>query len=546
MRKSPIWSQQQDLLGEFYKSREMEVRLYERSLPDLLSAEKRQIELAQRKLAQAIVSKPTKPQRRRRHREQNKGKGSSTKPAPNLFSSQIEKAKSLQQNRASPDRTDQGTTQFNASVTMSDDDTLADSTNTLLASKPVPPKHKPDDEMFCDICFEDVAYKDGMELQCGHWFCNDCWTDNMDVQLKEGATSAYAKCLASGCNIVIDKVHARRMLSNAKFERYEKFFLNTFVDTNPNAIWCQSPQACDSIIFFRGLYLPEQLAVTCQCGWKFCFHCRAAAHRPATCGELELWNAKLEKDGESTLWVLENTKKCPGCKVPIEKNEGCMHMTCTSCKHEFCWLCKGPWRIHGDSTGGYYSCNRYDPKEHDEKTVTEDDRKWVHNLTRFQHHDQAGTTATEKKDEIQAKVVKFEREFAGWSGKFLMDALSLVVECRYLLKYTYISAYNLPDEYHDKEFFQFLQGHLESSTERLYESLINLDVKTMQVENFKAKLNATRLYFEHMSKAIESGLTIGYKAARKPSKKSSTSSASSDAASSSVSSFFSWWGTTRS
>ena len=33
-------------------------------------------------------------------------------------------------------------------------------------------------------------------------------------------------------------------------------------------------------------------------------------------------------------------------------------MTCSQCKHEFCWLCTGPWAEHGERTGGFYNCNR--------------------------------------------------------------------------------------------------------------------------------------------------------------------------------------------
>lgn len=33
-------------------------------------------------------------------------------------------------------------------------------------------------------------------------------------------------------------------------------------------------------------------------------------------------------------------KRCPNCRVNIEKNDGCDHMTCTHCGYEFCWFCK--------------------------------------------------------------------------------------------------------------------------------------------------------------------------------------------------------------
>lgn len=28
------------------------------------------------------------------------------------------------------------------------------------------------------------------------------------------------------------------------------------------------------------------------------------------------------------------------------------------CKYEFCWLCQGDWKEHGERTGGFYNCNR--------------------------------------------------------------------------------------------------------------------------------------------------------------------------------------------
>ena len=49
----------------------------------------------------------------------------------------------------------------------------------------------------------------------------------------------------------------------------------------------------------------------------------------------------------NTRWLNRHTKKCPKCKSPIEKNNGCDHMTCKrqagGCGHEFCWRCLAPW-----------------------------------------------------------------------------------------------------------------------------------------------------------------------------------------------------------
>jgi ariadne-1 len=49
---------------------------------------------------------------------------------------------------------------------------------------------------------------------------------------------------------------------------------------------------------------------------------------------------------EDYLWVAENCKKCPKCGWSIEKNEGCNHMTCRLCHHEYCWLCSQNYNSH--------------------------------------------------------------------------------------------------------------------------------------------------------------------------------------------------------
>ena len=59
------------------------------------------------------------------------------------------------------------------------------------------------------------------------------------------------------------------------------------------------------------------------------------------------------------IWVRQNTKECPKCRVHIEKNQGCNHMTCRYCSHEFCWLCMRPYKTHQMATGRSI-CNQMD------------------------------------------------------------------------------------------------------------------------------------------------------------------------------------------
>lgn len=73
-----------------------------------------------------------------------------------------------------------------------------------------------------------------------------------------------------------------------------------------------------------------------DCLALFCFICGSNWHEPLTCDQVKQFKSF---DHESLTWISRNTKKCPKCKWPIEKNSGCDHMTCRKCNHEFCWNC---------------------------------------------------------------------------------------------------------------------------------------------------------------------------------------------------------------
>jgi len=163
--------------------------------------------------------------------------------------------------------------------------------------------------------------------------------------------------------------------------------------------------------------------VVCLCGFKFCFLCHdydIGDHVPATCQMVEWWLKKASDESENVQWIIANTKKCPNCRKPIEKNGGCMHMTCQKhaggCGFEFCWLCRGDWKEHGSNTGGYYSCNKYDSSNAKDEDVESEKAKteletYMFYYHRYQSHsnamkiaDQQRKGAQQKEDDIYKKI----------------------------------------------------------------------------------------------------------------------------------------------
>jgi len=51
------------------------------------------------------------------------------------------------------------------------------------------------------------------------------------------------------------------------------------------------------------------------------------------CDTVHTWILKNSAESENLNWILAHTKQCPKCKRPIEKNQGCMHMTCSQCRY---------------------------------------------------------------------------------------------------------------------------------------------------------------------------------------------------------------------
>lgn len=218
--------------------------------------------------------------------------------------------------------------------------------------------------------------------------------------------SFFLKYLPEGVQDVTDE---KGKVSKFNFkEKYLQWHCKQFTDHNRKIKWCPAKN-CNYIIEKNDF--AEKDIVQCKCGHSFCFKCMEEEHQPTSCKQVEQWNEKEKSDSENLTWIKANCKPCPKCHSNIEKNQGCMHITCRECKHDFCWLCLGVWKEHGERTGGYYSCNIYTELKKTDKdlqkreAVIEESKnemtRYIFHYERFNNHFKSGQLV--KKQMIKIK-----------------------------------------------------------------------------------------------------------------------------------------------
>lgn len=196
----------------------------------------------------------------------------------------------------------------------------------------------------------------------------------------------------------------------------------------------------------------------CECAKIICLRCKLSGHEPLDCGMMEDWKENLDKvmDHLNLEWKKKNTKKCPHCKVDIQKNEGCMHMTCRHCHHEFCWMCLGDWSKHGSQTGGFYQCNLYKKgidDADDEEKMKEELIKRLQFFTDRYFEQKRSVDLTETKlkeiekmlyEDEECDVSRFSKEHND-EMEFYLEAYSYLYLCRNFVLHTYPLSYRIID-----------------------------------------------------------------------------------------------------
>jgi hypothetical protein len=220
----------------------------------------------------------------------------------------------------------------------------------------------------CSVCYDDKdLYEfDGLDFpDCQHGnrsVCNFCVFHHVQQTFQITFTDDIY-CPEINCGVKFDYNTVRIILSlngdDKLVERYDRYILHRQLEQMDEFIWC-SNLSCN----VGQLNVDGELnnIVTCfNCHQKTCFTHKVKWHEGITCEEYDM---NIDPDYESSRrWIVENSKKCPNCPYQIEKNDGCDHMKCVKCRHEFCWSCLADFQpIRQDGNHRHKStCKHYAP-----------------------------------------------------------------------------------------------------------------------------------------------------------------------------------------
>ena len=397
----------------------------------------------------------------------------------------------------------------------------------------------------CPVCFTDIEKDDSFSLKCYHLICKECYIEYINNKLiEEPLNILNTPCPLVGCNLYLTRTIFKKCITEKKMQRiFAKSVIRNFTVTNKEIKSCPNPR-CNLSIRVQNNIAKE---LKCQCGTVFCFSCLEESHKPCDCEMARQW-LEFTKDkgsGEDFIWIKENTKNCPKCQTPIQKNQGCNHMTCLKkaggCGYEFCWVCMGSWNSHViSSLNSYYVCekireknvqkedkkkNLYIPgrlkKLFEGKKITELERYIKYYKGWYNHYRNLEIT-----DKIKERVIKFKKDLNEKKNilendlHFLEDSLNTIIDCNRLLKYIFIFGYFLDDKANITLFennLEILQNQTDSLLELIELERLPSIIETSDEKLFKemflkykdhalAMINSTKTFRTNLINEIKNNL----------------------------------------
>ena len=293
-----------------------------------------------------------------------------------------------------------------AQIRAADDAAMAERLHAEMAETAGRPQQSDPTSFECEICGEAKGVREMMFLGCDHLYCFGCMKGHAQVKLVEQSTvPGCPSCGELLPETEVKAIYADDPDARSIHAKIEQLFLQRFIGQS-NAVGCPKAGCTNSMIPSD----PEsQEPMACSCGTVYCSQCQANAHgRTITCEQADTiahtwywwiergnrefmeWRAgedagfasqlrefearaeahnaefqdaararrELEQDEQ---WKATNCKRCPHCRNPVNKLEGCDSMKCggdyhggngqPGCGRRFHWSTALPYEADVDRAG---------------------------------------------------------------------------------------------------------------------------------------------------------------------------------------------------
>ncbi|KAL4473479.1 hypothetical protein ABPG74_022343 [Tetrahymena malaccensis] len=189
----------------------------------------------------------------------------------------------------------------------------------------------------CDICQEKMTNQEYWPIDCcGSTFHRACLQKYFICQVEQRRFPI--KCINQYCPQDVSQQDIREILNDQDFQKYQQYQIQNYIDCQGDqASWCPTPD-CQYAFILED----KQSRLNCpNCYKSYCLVCKCIYHENQTCKEYQISNNYSEEDRQfDQLARGKKFKQCSKCKIWVEKNQGCDHMTCR-CGYEFCYICGG-------------------------------------------------------------------------------------------------------------------------------------------------------------------------------------------------------------
>ncbi|KAM6922049.1 E3 ubiquitin-protein ligase RNF14-like [Xenentodon cancila] len=229
----------------------------------------------------------------------------------------------------------------------------------------------------CGVCYMGRLGSDCVQLhECGHIFCQACLREFCQVRISEGNIRGVT-CPQEGCSATPTPAQVKSLVGEDLFSRYDRLLLQFTLDSMPDVTYCPRSWCSSAVIREK-----SDTAAQCPvCSFAFCVVCSKTYHGTNACYQEKTAEIKEDfllslpqsEEGQMALldeyatgsrerrrllenrygrkmllttiegnlsekWISVNTKACPHCFSPIQKDGGCYMMLCTQCHRLFYWI----------------------------------------------------------------------------------------------------------------------------------------------------------------------------------------------------------------